>query len=234
VSGFSTITSITSGSLNAEAFKTRGIDFEAFYRFGLDQLVPAWHGNISLRVLSSYLKDLTLESSKRNAPTAAAGLQGGVGTNYAGQVGSGGVDDSASFSEAPNWQSNATLSYSLGGFRATLQARYVGSAKLYVDLIGPDDPRYTPALVADTSTAGNKSINRNTIGSYTNFNLSGSYEFDAWSDAKVEVFAVVRNLFDRKPGIAPPIPPGGGYTPTNAVFYDMIGRMFQIGARVKL
>ena len=233
VTGFQTITSITSGSLNAESFKTRGIDFEVFYRFGLDSLVPSWRGNMSLRVLSSYLKDLTLESSKRNAPTATAGLQGGVGTNYAGQVGSGGVDDSASFSEAPNWQSNATLTYTLDRFKMTLQARYVGSAALYVDLIGPDDPRYTPALVADASTAGNKSINKNTIGSYTNFNFSASYEFDWGSRVKAEMFGVVRNLFDREPAIAPPIPPGGGYTPTNAVFYDMIGRMYQAGVRVK-
>jgi hypothetical protein len=45
---------------------------------------------------------------------------------------------------------------------------------------------------------------------------------------------VVRNLFDRHPAYAPPIPPGGGFTPTNAVYYDLIGRGFQMGVRLKL
>jgi outer membrane receptor for ferrienterochelin and colicin len=147
-----------------------------------------------------------------------------VGTNYAGQVGAGGVDDTASFSESPEWQANATLSYSYGPFRTTLQTRYVGGAKLYVDLTGPEDGGYDPTL--------DNSVNTNRVDDYFIFNLSGSYEWEI-GGADVELFAMISNLFDKKPEIAPPLPPGGGYLVTNPVFYDTLGQRYRVGAKMK-
>jgi len=231
VSGFTDIQSITVGSENSEAFRTRGIDIEMAYRMQLARFSERLPGSLNFRILSTWLHDLTLQGSQTGS-TCGGSLQGCVGTNYAGQVGSGGVDDTASFSEAPKWQANSTIGYEVGGFRATLQTRYVGAAKLYSDLIGPDDPRYA-SLVPLTANTDN-SINKNRVGNYFTFNLSSSYEFTQPDAKSVEIFGVIRNLFDRHPAYAPPIPPGGGFTPTNPVYYDLIGRAFQVGVRVKL
>lgn len=216
--GFSDIVTIRTGAANAQKFTTSGVDFEAMYRFGLYRLFDNAGGDLTFRVLASYLDKLVLESSD----TGSGGVQAGVGTNYAGQVGAGGVDDTASFSESPKWQANATISYSNGPVRGTLQTRYVGAAKLYVDLTGPDNGAFD--ITADNS------INSNRIGDYFIFNLSGSYEMDM-GGRDVELFAMISNLFDTEPKFAPPLPPGGGYLATNPVYYDTLGRRYQIGVR---
>ncbi len=225
--GFSTITAITTGSLNAQSFLTKGIDFEVAY--GL----PVGPGKVNVRVLASYLSDMFLEASKAAPARGVTVAQGAVGTNYAGQVGAGGIDDTATFSEAPKWQASSTVGYSLGAFTSTLQIKYVGSAQLYSDLIGPDDPNYPAVFVAGTTANPDRTINVNQVGQYYLFNLSSSYKFSLADERSVEVFGVIRNLLDRKPAIAPPVPPGGGYQPANPVFCYLIGRTFQLGARLK-
>jgi iron complex outermembrane receptor protein len=219
VSGVTDIESIRTGSSNAQKLTTRGVDVEVVYNFPLAKLFEKSGAILNFRALISYLGQLKLDKSN----TGSTGLQSAIGTNYAGQIGAGGVDDSASFSEAPHWQSNATVTYTNGPLHTTLQARYVGSAKLYSDLTSPDQPGYV-AGAAHT-------ININRVGSYWLFNLSLAYDFNKDSGHPIQLFGVVNNLFDRAPRIAPPIPPGGGYSITNPVYYDTIGRSFRIGVR---
>jgi hypothetical protein len=52
----------------------------------------------------------------------------------------------------------------------------------------------------------------------------------------MELFAVVNNLLDADPKIAPPLTTGavvsgGGASITNPVFYDAIGRRYRVGLR---
>ena len=222
---YNDIVTITTGTVNSQAFTTRGIDYEVAYRLPLERM----GGNLNFRALVSRIDDLLLEQSDTGGffggPPA---LQGFVGTDYAGQSGSGGAFGE-SFGESPKWVGNVTLGYDNGPLRTTLQARYIGDAQMYNDLIGPDNPAFNPALT--------RSINLNTVDDAWFFTLSGSYEFArGGAGSSTELFAVINNVFDKEPPLAPPIPTGGlggGYAPTNPVFYDMIGRSFRVGARLR-
>ncbi len=229
VSGFTDIESITTGSLNANAFTTRGIDFETAYAFPLERLFKHSPAMLNIRVLVSYLKDLKVTKENRGTLFGVQQLTTFSGTNYAGQVGAGGVDDIASFSESPHWQGNGTITYLNDPFSLTLQSRYVGSAKLYSDLVGTNDPNY--------SVTTDNSINTdNHVGSYWLFNLAMSYNFDFKNGRKIQLFGVLNNMFDRKPRYAPAITglgsvSGGGSSVSNPTFYDLVGRRFRIGVR---
>lgn len=219
VNGYTDLESVRTGSANAQKFTTSGIDFEATYKFALDGLFGGAGGDVSIRLLASYLDQLTLDSSD----TGSGGVQASVGTNYAGQVGAGGVDDTASFSESPRFQANAFFAYANGPFQGTLQTRYVGGARLYADLLGPDRGGFD--VTADNS------INDNKVSAYYLFNLAGSYDMRLGGN-DFEFFAMINNLFDTKPKFAPPLPPNGGYLATNPVFYDTLGRRYQMGVRI--
>ena len=229
VNGFTDIETITTGSLNANAFTTRGIDFETVYTFPLDKVFKDSGAVLNFRVLVSYLKDLKVTKENRGTLFGVQQLTTFSGTNYAGQVGAGGVDDIASFSESPHWQGNGTVTYMNGPFSSTLQSRYVGSAKLYSDLVGTNDPNY--------SVTTDNSINTdNHVGSYWLFNISMSYNFDFKNGRNIQLFGVVNNMFDRKPRYAPAITglgsvSGGGSSVSNPTFYDLVGRRFRIGLR---
>lgn len=218
VNGYTDIETIRTGSSNAEAFTTSGIDMELAYNLPLSNINSSWDSMLNFSILASYMDELVLESSD----TGLAGLQNGVGINYAGQIGAGGVDDTASFSESPNYQWNGMVTYLNGSFRGTLQARYVGEGELYADLTGADQSGYQPA---DDNT-----ITSNLVDNHITFNLISSYEFDTRDEGYLEVFGSVTNLFDKEPKVAPPIPPGGNGV-TNPVFYDILGRRFNVGVR---
>ena len=202
---FSTIQTINNTAVNLGQYETRGVDFEATYRLPLQG-----HGDLSFRLLTSWLYNMTID----------AGL-GATPVNYAGQSGPTGAF--GGFNTSPKWQSNFYVTYGYGPVITTLQARYIGSGK-QEELSAAGGVAVAPGDAGYSTTSPN-SISNNSVGSATYFNLSGSYEF---SD-HISVFASINNLFNKNP----PVAPGGNGYPTNPVYFDTYGTTWKLGIRGK-
>ncbi len=107
----------------------------------------------------------------------------------------------------PRFITNSSLTYDDRVLTLQLQMRTIGSGK-YNNL-------FTEGV----------QINDNSVEGRTYFNLSTTIR----ATEQFELFGVVNNLTDRDP---PLIPQNFGY-PTVPQFFDMIGRNFRFGARVK-
>jgi outer membrane receptor protein involved in Fe transport len=204
--GTNDIGQINNAAANLGVFETRGVDFEAAYRFPVETL----GGDINLRLIASYLYDMTID----------AGL-GAKPINYAGQSGPTGAF--GGFNTSPKWQANAFMTYHRGPLTGTVQVRYVGKGKFLattaagVPPIEPGDAGY--------ATTNPGSINDNSVASATYVNLSGSFDFTE----HVAAFASINNVFDRDPAVAP----GGNGYPTNPVYFDTYGTLWKAGVRVR-
>lgn len=104
----------------------------------------------------------------------------------------------------PRVRFTSSINYSNGPFSIYAQARHISSGKY--------DVTFTPLL-----------INDNHIPGRTYFDLSGTYEVTPG----VTFFANVNNVFDRDP----PPDPTANTSPTNAIYFDTIGRTIRIGLR---
>src|SRR5690606_6313469 len=150
-SGTGDIIAVDSSSINIGSFLTRGYDLEAGYNFDLGQ------GQLDLRVLATYLYDMTIDT----------GL-GSPRQNYAGQGGP--VASFGGFNTSPEWQSNAWLTYSRGRFRSTLEGRYIGSGAL--NALWTESPAGAPTNTQPLT------VTDNDVDSCTYFSWSGSYDFE--------------------------------------------------------
>jgi outer membrane receptor protein involved in Fe transport len=204
-SGASTdIVSVESGSINLASYLTRGIDFEVNYNVPLDG-----GSNLNLRVLSSYLYDMIIETGLGDAPI-----------NYSGQ--SGPVGAFGGFNTSPDWQANMWLTYSRSRFTTTLETKYIGEGTLSA-------LRFESPIGAATNTQIN-SISDNTVDSRIYVSWTGSYDLRERSDDnQLQLFWAINNLFDKDP----PVAPGGNAFPTNPVFFDTIGRRIRAGVRLQ-
>ena len=207
---FSTITTVNNTAVNLGGFETRGVDFEASYLLPLQNFNDSLHGNLSFRLLTSLLYNMTIDAGFGAPPV-----------NYAGQSGPTGAF--GGFNTSPRWQSNLFMTYGNGPFSATLQARYIGPGKFEAITAAGGSP-VEPGDAGYSSTNPN-SINDNSVASATFLNLSGSYDFGG----HVSVFATINNLLDKNP----PVAPGGNGYPTNPVYFDTYGMTWKLGFRAK-
>lgn len=134
----------------------------------------------------------------------------GVVTDRAGETGG--------LGGTPTWLATFNTGYSNGPFTGTLTTRYIRGGKLNALDFGPDDPGY--------SLTRPNSINDNHVGGVVYFNLNGTWNF---GKTGAELFAQVNNLADRSPPLAPQL-----QYPSNPVFFDLIGRSYRVGVRLKL
>jgi len=107
----------------------------------------------------------------------------------------------------PRFRDTINATYSNDKWGIGIEARQV-SAGNYDNTFGPAD------------------INNNHIPGATYIDLNGTYNLTP----RVSVFAVVNNIFDT----APPLAPTDNASPTNAAYYDAIGRMIRVGLRFRL
>ncbi len=183
------ITSINNRQVNFNSLKTSGVDLELSYNFDMDRVgLP---GRLQMRGFGTFVNELTTTD-----PNAAI---------------------NRIYQTVPKWTANGSLTYRLNRLSATAQLRWVGETKQDVELIGPDDPGYSPAL--------SNSININVRKPVSYVNLSGQYDLIEREGGTVQIFAVANNLFDRDP------PPFAGNNPTNASLYDLVGRSYKLGVR---
>jgi outer membrane receptor protein involved in Fe transport len=198
------ILSVESGSINIGQYLTRGIDFEANYNVPLRQ-----GSSLNLRLISSYLYDMIIDTGLGNAPV-----------NYGGQ--SGPVGAFGGFNSSPDWQATGWLTYSHSRFTTTLETKYVGSGTL-------DARRFESPIGSPTNLLLN-SISDNNVDSRIYLTWSGSYDFQrSASDNQLQLFWAINNLLDKDP----PVAPGGNAFPTNPVFFDTIGRRIRAGVRLQ-
>ena len=193
------ITQLRNIALNLDRLTTRGEDFEVSYRLPLGgDAAPG--ANLTFRLLASHVEESTTQTF-------------GVAVDRAGQTGgllSGGM---------PDWLMNAYVTYTGGPVSVTLQGRFIDSGVVDATRIDPSDSGYSPTLANST--------NDNHVASAFYANLFGSLDVPAFGEQTVQVFAVVNNLFDK----TPPIAPEGQY-PTNPTYFDQIGRTYRVGMRV--
>jgi outer membrane receptor protein involved in Fe transport len=117
----------------------------------------------------------------------------------------------------PHWKATATISYQQDPFSLGLQVRYVGPGKVDTAL----KEFATATAQPDVSPADNR------ISSYFVFNLSGSFNI---ADSRFQLFWNIDNLFDRNPPLAPNL---NSELQTNGAIYDVLGRYFKVGAKVR-
>lgn len=115
------ITEIARTQFNIGVVRTSGVDLEAQYRFGLDELLPSADGTIALRSFASYVGE------KVSSPNAITFIDraGEVGTN-----GPGGT---------PRWRVSSSVNYENGPLGLNANFRYVGGGKYDVTLREPED-----------------------------------------------------------------------------------------------
>ncbi len=120
--GAGDITQVVSTRFNVATKQVRGLDVESIYRFDMEDVTASVPGNVTLRVLGSYVDKLEISPD------------GVVKFDRAGEVGpnNGGV---------PHWRWNGSMIYNNGPVTFFSQARYVGSGKY--------DTTYTSEDLAD-------------------------------------------------------------------------------------
>jgi outer membrane receptor protein involved in Fe transport len=106
--------------------------------------------------------------------------------------------------------------------RLSLNADVHGFSALKFDttLIGPDDPRYSPSLP--------NSININRFPSATYVDLGARYSLIASERHTLQLFANVDNTMNKVPPVFAAIAINSGGNP-----YDLIGRTYRVGFRLK-
>lgn len=100
----------------------------------------------------------------------------------------------------------SSLGYVNGGLSTSIQARHVSGGKY--------DNTFNATLINDNHVEGR-----------TYFDLSAAYDVDK----HFTLFGVVNNLLDSDP----PIAPTDNALPTNGIYYDVIGRSFKAGVRLR-
>lgn len=200
-----TITRVRNFNLNLNTLITRGWDIEASYSLPLSTFSNGMDGDVSLRILSTVVDDLiTVDSSGTSIDRA--GMNGSPVSQPSGM---------------PRYIINSYLTYSTDPFSAQLQLRHISGGRYNTSLVGPDEAAYDPALP--------NSINDNRIGAWTYVNFNASYALWRDGDRKAELFGVIHNLFDKDPPVDAP----SSFGPTNNVLYDVVGRSYKVGVRVR-
>ncbi|WP_159108101.1 TonB-dependent receptor domain-containing protein [Novosphingobium sp. MBES04] len=113
----------------------------------------------------------------------------------------------------PRWRANFLASYTNGGFTMTVQERYVGK---------------TTRVVLPTT------VDDNTVKSVFYTNLTLRYRFEDERMGSPELFMNVNNLFNQAPRVGQTNSLNLGFARMyDGALYDIVGRFFTVGARVR-
>jgi outer membrane receptor protein involved in Fe transport len=151
--------------------------------------------------------------SFRGLATYVSNLTARAGYDQAGEVGTQSNAGTAGLWGVPHWRANGQVTYSGGPFSTTVEVRYVGGGKYSTD-------------------NANYGIDKNDVGSQTRINLGIQYTLPIGGDRTVQFYGKVNNVFNQDPPLDPYI--FFAPTQTNPGLYDVVGRNFLLGVRVKL
>ena len=196
---------------NLASQKRSGIDVEISQQKPLGDWVSSWDGTISARILGTYYL-----SSKQDD-----GLGGGEYSTL--------EDEGQLLVGPPKWRLTSNLNYSLGGFTGALIARMQSAGKI--------DARYiecqTNCPVSSTATNA-ITIEDNHIAGAFFLDGSLSYDFQLGERASLETFFNVRNILNRAPPYVPQGPTDFTYVYPLSKGFDLLGRQFLAGVRLKM
>jgi len=191
--------------VNVARATVEGLDVETSYN--TDVTLFGGEESVGLRAFGSWLLSRTETNSN------------GVSSNLAGQVG----NSAAGYLPYADFKATAGLTYRNGGFSTLLQARYIDG--------GLQNACGQPLRC---STAATVFVADNHVPAVTYFDLRLGYEFEV-AGTDVEVFGNVTNLMDEDP----PVTPSWTALPEsaqqyNSAVYDVLGRRYTVGLRVKM
>ena len=194
--------------VNVAQSAVEGIDFEASYRSDVN-LLGGEGESIGIRLFASWL----LERSETSA--------NGSTTNFAGQLGA--TQSSGAYLPYADFKATASLTYNNSGFSGLIQARHTGDG--YHDVCGVAGRCPAASLIY---------LEDNTVEAVTYVDLRLGYEFDL-GGTELEVFGNVTNLFDESPPVTPSYTAFLGYpNQYNAAVYDVLGRRYTVGLRLRM
>ncbi len=198
-----TVLGVNDSIFNLNSLNTRGVDFELSYRHRFGN-----GGSVSFKGVATYVDRLVTVS-----PASSIDLAGQTG-----------FFDKAG---VPRWSATSYLSWASGGGTAvTVQNRFIGAGRYNNTQIGPDEEGYDEALASPGGFFTTSDDNK--VGARLYTNLSVSQTIEAQGGTSFEIYGVVNNLFDKDPPIAP-----GPSSATNATLFDVIGRSFVLGVRIR-
>ncbi|MEZ5742712.1 MAG: TonB-dependent receptor [Sphingomonadaceae bacterium] len=117
----------------------------------------------------------------------------------------------------PDFKLTGNLSYSSGGFTSFLQGRYIGSGTM------------------ENPVGGATPVSYNKVDSAFYLDLRLSQEIEIGPDQSAEVFFAVTNLLDEDPPITPYFSVFGAHPQqTNSVLFDLIGRRYTMGIKIRM
>jgi len=163
------------------------------------------NGNtLGVRALATYVSKLTTKNP------------GAPEVDRAGQTGfdGGGL-------AVPHWVANGSISFNTaGGFGLFLQERYIGPGVLDVTL---------PASILDPA------LNHVDSVFYTDMTLTQKVSMGFGEGSEAELFLTVNNLFDQDPPLGPQnfFVFGVAHGGTNPALFDLVGRQYTAGIRMK-
>lgn len=205
------INSVSVQLLNLASLRTRGVDFEATYRFNVGP------GRIVSRLYGTYVADLISDDGLGVAPTFnAAGViqtRGSV-IDRAGQVGGFTSGLNLGATSVPTWQLNGSITYEAPSWSTSLMGRWIDGGVVDATLVQPGDPGYDP-----TSPISVADMN---VNSRFYLNWSGSINIINEGQKRLQFYMVVNNLLNAEP----PFP-----NTQVAGLYDRIGRSYKVGLR---
>jgi len=218
------VASVTTSGYNIAKTLDRGIDLDASYRFGLDELVSDWAGSVSFMGNATiYLK--SYQDNTRDKPTDVAGQNG--------DSGGGGQ---------PHWRLTANASYNLDPIKVGFTARGVSSGSLNNSYI-VCAPGTCPISTTDNrtlstvlgGTLGALGYTPNQVPGRFYFDFNTSYKFGIGENAEGEAFFNVKNIANSDPVVIP-IQTGTPHSShsVNSSLYDVFGRVFRTGIRFKM
>jgi outer membrane receptor protein involved in Fe transport len=192
------ITNIVDVFQNVNKLINRGIDFEVSYRQPLGGL-----GDLNLRVLASYVKDLiTVDAVGPTERAGQTGLRAGTPPGI------------------PDWTLDLLATWNVNEhFSFNTHARYIDSGFYNSAFVGAEQPGYV-------ITAPNSS-NTNFVKSKTYIDLLATYKINYGEKRDFAFYVGVDNLFDTDP----PLVPGANGTGNNVIF-NPVGQTFKAGFRI--
>ncbi len=164
------------------------------------QFMMGGAGTLDLRLLGTIVNDLVTVDSA--GETQRAGMTGWRAGTQPGM---------------PDWSADLLATWNRDRLSLTMHNKYIPSGQYNNSLVGPNEPGWSLTLLNSAN------INEVDSGFYTD--LSG--QFQLRGDDLV-VFAVVNNVFDEQPPLAPSIAGNG-----NFILFDPIGRSFRLGLRAR-
>jgi len=193
--------------VNVAQARVEGIDAELGYNGDVSLL--GGNESIGARVFASRL----LERSDTNST--------GVTTDFVGDIG---LSPSSGFSTPyVRFKATGNFTYRNGPFNMFLQGRVIGGGVRDPDLVeGPG------------TVGGDAGIENNDVPATFYADLRLGYEFDL-GGANTELWGAVTNLFDQDPRITPyyaAFP--GNVLVTNTSLYDVLGRRFTVGVKLRM